>query len=97
MLPFQTSTVCAEWTGSPLIALNGTLAGIMGWHKHWNGTPKNSPPLNKLAWAAPAHVIARLLKVAGDQERTHIGLAEGCHGTTRGSSTCVLNGSKSQR
>lgn len=46
------------------VALDGTLLGIMGYHKHWNVTPKNSPPRKKLAWAVPAQVIARLLEKA---------------------------------
>ena len=62
------SGLSPDRTGSALVALDGTLLGIMGWHKHWNITPKNSPPRKKLAWAVPAHVIARLLKEANDKE-----------------------------
>ena len=62
------SALSADRTGSALVALDGTLVGIMGWHKHWNITPKNSPPRKKLVWAVPARVIARLLKEANGKK-----------------------------
>lgn len=61
-----TSALSAARTGSALVALDGTLVGIMGYHKHWNVSPKNQSPRTKTAWAVPAHVIAGLLdEVAG--------------------------------
>lgn len=58
------SGLSADRTGSALVALDGTLLGIMGYHKHWNVGPKNQSPRKKTAWAVPAHVIARLLAEA---------------------------------
>jgi len=63
-----TSALSEERTGSALIGLDGTLLGIMGYQKHWNVTPKNSPPRRKLAWAVPGPVIARLLEEAKGEE-----------------------------
>jgi hypothetical protein len=66
MIDPGTSSLNADRSGSALVALDGTLLGIMGWHKHWNVSPKNQSPRTKTAWAVPADVIARLLeKVEG--------------------------------
>lgn len=64
MIDTGTSSLNADRSGSALIALDGTLLGIMGWHKHWNVSPKNQSPRTKTAWAVPADVIARLLEKA---------------------------------
>jgi hypothetical protein len=55
------SSLSAERSGSALLAHDGSLVALMGWQKHWNVTPKNSPPRKKLAWAVPASVIAKML------------------------------------
>lgn len=58
------SSLNAERSGSALIALDGTVLGLMGRQKHWNVSPKNVKPRTKVAWAVPAEVIARLLENA---------------------------------
>lgn len=62
-----TSALTAERSGSPLLALDGSVVGIMGRQKHWNVTPKNILPRKKLAWAVPAEVLAKLLKKSSDE------------------------------
>lgn len=62
-----TSALSAERTGSALVALDGTLVGLMGWQKHWNVTPKNIVPRTKTAWAVPASVIARIIEAANEK------------------------------
>ncbi|MGI9457711.1 MAG: hypothetical protein ACR2NU_14190 [Aeoliella sp.] len=71
------SGLSADRTGSALVALDGTLVGIMGWHEHWNITPKNEPPQKKLAYAVPAHVIMRLLEdeMARDNHARPVGIS----------------------
>jgi len=68
MIDPGTSALSAPRSGSVLIALDGTLLGIMGRLKHWNVTPKNTPPRRKLAWAVPAKLIARLIDEARNSE-----------------------------
>jgi hypothetical protein len=56
-----TSALSEERSGSALLAHDGSLVALMGWQKHWNVTPKNSPPRKKLAWVVPAQVVAKML------------------------------------
>lgn len=58
------SGLSSDRTGSALVALDGTLLGIMGYQKSWNVTPKNAGPRQKFAWAVPANVLERLLEEA---------------------------------
>ena len=59
------SALSAERSGSALVTHDGSLVALMGRQKHWNVTPRNEQPRKKLAWAVPAHVIARLVVNAG--------------------------------
>lgn len=60
----DSSSLNAERSGSALIALDGSVLGLMGRQKHWNVSPKNVQPRTKVAWAVPAEVIARVIDQA---------------------------------
>lgn len=66
VIDLGTSALTADRSGSPLLALDGSLVGLMGRQKHWNVSPKNVLPRKKVAWAVPANALEKLLKKSGE-------------------------------
>lgn len=67
-----TSALSPARTGSALVALDGTLLGVMGYQKHWSRGPASASPGAKTAWAVPASVIANLLEELASDESASV-------------------------